>query len=68
MDVRDWNLKLDPDGNSTDLGNEIDLIAGYRFKPHHKGSLILGWFQPGSAFPNDADDAMYAELKLEYLF
>ncbi len=66
--VRSWGLKLDPNGSSTDLGNEIDLIAGYRIKPHHKGSLIIGWFRPGDAFPNDADDAMYAELNLEYLF
>jgi alginate production protein len=66
--VRDWDLKLDPDGISTELGNEIDLIAGYRFKPRHKGSLIIGWFQPGDAFPNDADSALYAELNLEFLF
>lgn len=67
-DIRDWDLKLDPNGSSTDLGNELDLVVGYRFKPHHKGSLIVGQFRPGNAFPSDAGDAMYAELSLEYLF
>jgi alginate production protein len=67
-DVRDWNIDEDLNGRSRDIGDEIDLIAGYRFKPHHKGSLVLGRFFPGNAFPNDADKALYAELQLEYVF
>ncbi len=67
-EVRDWDLRLDPDGISTDIGDEIDLVAGYRLKPHHKGSLIIGWFRPGDAFPDSADNALYAELNIEYVF
>lgn len=67
-EIRDWEIDEDPNGRSTDIGNEIDFIAGFRFKPHFKSSLILGRFYPGDAFPDDADDATYAELELEYLF
>jgi alginate production protein len=66
--VRDWEINEDPNGRSRDIGDEIDFIAGYRFKPHHKGSLVIGRFFPGNAFPSDADKALYAELQLEYVF
>jgi alginate production protein len=67
-DVRDWQIKDDPDGRNDDIGSAIDFIAGYRFKPHHKGSLIIGHFDPGDAFPDDSDDALYVELELQYEF
>jgi alginate production protein len=66
--VRDWELRKDPNGRSTDIGYGVDLVAGYRIKPHYKGSLIFGHFRPGSAFDDDADDAYYAELELMYEF
>lgn len=67
-DVRDWEIDEDPNGRSSDIGYEIDFVAGYRFKPHHKGSLVIGRFYPGNAFPDDAERPLYAELQLEYLF
>ncbi|MEN8132358.1 MAG: alginate export family protein [Pseudomonadota bacterium] len=67
-DVHDWEIDADPNGRSTDIGNEIDFIVGYRIKPHHKGSLIIGRFNPGNAFPNDADNALFGELELQYEF
>ena len=66
--VRDWEIDQDPDGYSTDIGYEIDLVAGYRIKPHHKGSFIVGSFHPGNAFRADADAALYVELELQYEF
>lgn len=66
--VRDWEIDEDPNGDSTDIGYEIDLVAGYRIRPHHKGSLIVGSFHPGDAFDDDADDALFVELELQYEF
>lgn len=66
--VRDWEIDEDPNEHSTDIGYEIDLIAGYRFKPHHKGSFIVGYFNPGNAFRDKADDALFVELELQYEF
>ena len=66
--VRDWEIDQDPNGHSTDIGYEIDLVAGYRIKPHHKGSFTVGSFHPGNAFRNDADNALFVELKLQYEF
>ncbi|MEN8207500.1 MAG: alginate export family protein [Pseudomonadota bacterium] len=66
--MRDWEIDQDPDGHSTDIGYEIDLVAGYRIRPHHKGSFIVGSFHPGNAFSNDADNALFVELKLQYEF
>ena len=66
--VRDWEIDMDPDGHSTDIGYEIDLVLGYRIAPHHKGNVIVGSFHPGKAFRNDADNAMFVELKLQYEF
>lgn len=64
--VRDWEIDQDPNGQNTDIGYEIDLVAGYRIKPHHKGSLIVGSFHPGNAFRDDADNALFVELELQY--
>jgi alginate production protein len=66
--VGEWEIGEDPNGRSTDIGHGTDLIAGYRIKPHHKGSLIAGYFRPGKAFPDDADDALYVQLELQYEF
>ena len=66
--VRDWEIDQVPNGQSTDIGYEIDLVAGYRIKPHHKGSFIVGSFHPGNAFRNDADNALFVELELQYEF
>ena len=66
--MRDWEIDMDPDGRSTDIGNELDLIFGYRIKPHHKGNIIVGSFHPGNAFADDAANALFVELKLQYEF
>ena len=66
--MRDSEIDLDPDGHSTDIGYEIDLVFGYRIKPHHKGNVIVGSFHPGNAFRNDVDNALFVELKLQYEF
>ena len=67
--LRDTQLEDRPNGISKDLGHEFDLVAGYRNrKSGVTASLILGYFIPGDAFPDDADDALFLEAKLRYDF
>jgi alginate production protein len=66
--IRDAEIDEDPDGIHNDLGHEIDFVAGYRFKPHHKGSVVVGYFFPGEAFPRGADGALFTEVQLRYDF
>jgi alginate production protein len=66
--LRNAELEEKPDGLHKELGNEIDLIAGFRIKPHYKGEITLGYFLPGKAFEDDADSALYAEIEFDYQF
>jgi alginate production protein len=67
-EVRDAEIDEQPNGFNADLGQEIDLVAGYRIKPHHKGSLVIGYFIPSTAFPDDADPALFTKLEIQYEF
>lgn len=67
-DVGDWEIKEDPEGLDDDIGTEVDLVAGYKIKPHHKGELVVGYFEPGDAFSSDADEALYLAVELKYEF
>jgi alginate production protein len=67
-EVRDAEIDEQPNGFNVDLGQEIDLVAGYRIKPHHKGSLVIGYFIPGNVFPDDADPALFTKLEIQYEF
>lgn len=49
QDLGVTRIKADPQGTSTDLGSEIDLILGYR-KRDIKSELVMGRFEPGAAF------------------
>ena len=67
--LRDTELEDKPNGISKDLGHEFDLITGYRNrKSGMTASLILGYFVPGNAFPQDADNALFFEAKFRYDF
>ena len=65
--IRDCQIDKDPNGLSKKLGKEIDLVAGYKGK-RVKARLSLGYFVPGKAFPDEADDAIYAEFEISYDF
>ena len=43
-DIRDSNLKLDPNGNSRELGDELDLIIGYRPTREIRIETVVGAF------------------------
>ena len=65
-DLRDVGIKKDPNGESRDLGDEIDLIFGWKIAKLLKLEAVTAFFLPGSAFPG-ADNAFLGKIKLRYL-
>jgi len=63
----DSEIGEDPEGNSKDIGHEIDLIIGSNFSKWIKSSISFGIFFPGDAFSND-DIAYFAEFELQIAF
>lgn len=62
-------IDADPDGQNKSLGSEIDLVLGYEGEESgFAAALVLGYFIPGGAFPNDAENSFLANLTLEYRF
>ena len=66
--IRDSQLDIKPTGLSRRLGNEIDLIAGYRRIHDVDVELKLGYFIPGKAFPAGADNSFFAKFKVQLNF
>ena len=65
--IRDSALDVDPDGISTDLGSEIDLIFGSKAIDGWDFELVYGRFAPGDAFA-DADATWMASAQVRYRF
>lgn len=65
--IRDCQIDKDPNGLNKKLGKEIDLVAGYNGK-RVKAVISIGYFVPGEAFPDKADDAIFTELEISYDF
>lgn len=61
------NLKANPDGLHRDLGEEFDVILGFKPLKTWDLELVFGRFLPGDAFPG-ADDASLASVVLRYRF
>jgi alginate production protein len=66
--IRDSNLDTKPSGISRQLGNELDVIVGYRGIKNFKIDLIGGVFLPGAAFVKKNDTAWFLGLELEKSF
>jgi alginate production protein len=67
--IRGSNFSTDPTGLNTHIGSEVDFVAGYQGIPHLQTKFILGYFFPGSAFPETArDGAFLASILLRYNF
>jgi alginate production protein len=64
--IRNSNLNRDPSGLSSNLGQEFDLVAGFKTGKHFKAQLALGYFQPGEAFTGVADDAFSAGVEIQF--
>ena len=63
--IRAYDLSARPTGRSTNLGDELDLILGYRVIRNLRVRWRNGFFFPGSAFIQD-DYAF--ESRLDFLF
>lgn len=68
-ELRDAAVEEDLDGTGRELGDEIDLVFGYRGKRGVKAELNLGYFRPGRAFGDDADDdAFFVNFEVSFEF
>lgn len=68
-EFRDVAIAADPNGDSRDIGSEIDLVAGWEIGSNFAVEVLLGYFMPGEAFDEDErDDAFYTELEFQYRF
>ncbi|MEW6745088.1 MAG: alginate export family protein [Planctomycetota bacterium] len=61
------NLRSDPNGQSRDLGWEMDMILGYRHSTILTTELVIGRFAPGRAFDQD-DPAYLAQVQVRFKF
>jgi alginate production protein len=66
--IRGAEIERRPTGRSRELGEEIDLIVGYREIRNVDMELTLGYFLPGGAFPAGADESFLANVKVQFSF
>lgn len=67
IDNRTLDLRTVPSGVSRDIGNEVDIVFGYRLQRRLTLELVGGWFAPGNAF-DDQDDAHKIEFTGRFSF
>ena len=67
-EIRDSNLDADPSGNSRHLGDEFDIVVGFRELEKIDLDLIFGVFLPGSAFEDNNDPAYFSGLEFKFTF
>lgn len=65
--LRDSSLDMHPDGASTDLGTELDLLLSSKSLDGWEFKLLGGWFDPGRAFPG-GDPAWLGAFTLRWRF
>jgi hypothetical protein len=63
----DSDIDLDPSGTDADLGNEIDLVFGFRALDGWDLEIVTARFDPGDAFAGD-DPAWLFKFQLRYRF
>ena len=61
------DLRSKPDGIDTYLGWEVDLVFGSRALQNTQIECVLGWFEPGAAFP-DGDPAWLGRVQVRWRF
>jgi alginate production protein len=68
-DIRGSPISPDLNGNSKDIGTEVDAIMAVRLGGGLGMEAKLGWFKPGKAFDAPArDDAFFGKLRLVFRF
>jgi len=63
----DMKLKNQPNGQSKDLGEEVDMILGWRTNRNWDLEVVTAWFHPGAAF-RPADDAFFYKVQYRFRF
>jgi len=67
-DFRDADVE-DPSGKNTDIGEEIDVVVGYREIKNLALRLRAGYFLPGDAYKEGEDDpAFQARFDIKWSF
>ena len=67
--LRNSAIDAEPNGESKELGSEIDFILGAeQIAGRVSFALVLGYFLPGDAFGSEADNAFLTKFILEYEF
>ncbi len=66
-EICDSDLDADPNGRSRDLGDEIDVIIGWRQVKNLRVEVIGGYFMPGRSF-DTGDDAFLFHFETRYRF
>lgn len=66
--VRGARVRARADGESSDIGQAVDLIFGYHEISNLRLRARFGYFMPGKAFGETARDAYSMEFGIEYQF
>lgn len=66
--LRGSKLDADPSGLDSRIGDEVDLVIGYREQKNMRMELVLGYFFPGKAFDDDMDGAAFGGVEMRYSF
>jgi alginate production protein len=67
--LRDTGIEAEPSGRSRHLGSGIDLILGLQeIYDHLELKAVLGYFAPGSAFPERNGGAWVVRTEVQFRF
>ncbi len=67
--MRGGRLDLAPNGFSTDIGEELDLVLGIEEWTHWEVRVILSLFRPGAAYsPDGVGNALRGDIQVKYIF
>ena len=68
-DIRNARMRLNPLGVNTDIGEELDLVFGFRKWRHVDIEAVFGVFRAGDAFGvNSGDTSRLVNLEFTYSF
>jgi alginate production protein len=68
-DIRGSPVNVELEGDSHDIGEEIDLVGAIRLGGGFGLEAKFGWFNPGKGFDEDErDDAFFAKARVVYRF
>ena len=67
--LRDAAIDAEPSGRSRRLGSEVDLILGLQeIYDHLEVKAVVGYFSPGSAFPDRHGGAWVVRTEVQFRF